>query len=94
MRDLQRAIAVAARADADDIEYAYWSAVADGVVNTRSGADRERVHGALRLLTLALLRVPDLTLQSHLLDVGEGPGDGMFGVVLHGVCERAPEHCG
>lgn len=89
MKDLHRAIAVAARADADEIEYAYWSALAEGVVNTRCEADRERDLGPLRLLTLAFLRLPDLTLQAHLLDVGDGPADGMLGVVLQGVCDTS-----
>jgi hypothetical protein len=89
VRDLQGAIAVAAGADVDEIERAYWSAVAEGVVNTRCRAEREREHGPLRLLTLALLRLPDLIVQAHLLDVGAGESEDILDVVLQGVCDTS-----
>jgi hypothetical protein len=89
MRDLQRAIAVAAGAGADELENAYRSAVAEGAGNTRCDADQERAHGALRLLTLALLRLPDLTLQAHLLDVGEDAAEGVLEFVLDRLCDTS-----
>ena len=39
MSDLQRAITAAALADADELEYAYWSALAEGADDTRSSPD-------------------------------------------------------
>ena len=71
MSDLQRAITVAALADADEFEYAYWSALAAGADDTRSSPDHERQLGALRLLTLPSHRHPDLALQTCLRDVPE-----------------------
>ena len=58
MSDLQRAITAAALADADDLEYAYCSALAEGADDTRSSPERERGLGALRLLTLAACGCP------------------------------------
>jgi hypothetical protein len=89
MRDLRRAIVLAARADADDLEYAYWSAVAEGALNTRCCADCERDHGALRLLTLAILRLPELTVQAHLVDAGAAAVDGVLDILLEGVCDAS-----
>ena len=74
MSSLQRAIVLAARADTEELRCAYWCAVADGALNTQCCADCERSHGALRLLTLAILRLPDLSVQSHLLDAGDSDG--------------------
>lgn len=89
MRDLRRAIVLAACADAEEMRLAYWSAVADGALNTRCCADCERGHGALRLLTLALLRLPDLRVQGHLLDAGEGVIDGVAEILLEAVCHTS-----
>ena len=89
MRDLQRAIALVAGADADELADAYRSAVAEGAANTRCDAERERAHGALRLVTLALLRLPDLTLQAHLLDVGGHGAEGVLAFVLDRLCDTS-----
>ena len=78
MSDIHRAVALAAGANAGELEQAYWSAIAEGALNTRSAPERERALGALRLLTLALLRLPDLALPAYLLDVAEcGHDDGL-----------------
>ena len=69
MSELQRAIALAAGADADELRRAYWFAVAEGEANTLADPVRERGLGALRLLTLSALRLPDLALQAQPLDL-------------------------
>ena len=89
MSDLHYAITVAALADADELEYAYWSAVAEGADDTRSRADHERDLGALRLLTLATLRLPDLALQACLLDVRDHPLPAVIDVALESACQTA-----
>ena len=45
----------------------YGRAVAFGVANTHCRCERERQFGALRLLTLATLRLPDVALYGELL---------------------------
>jgi hypothetical protein len=45
----------------------YGRAVAFGVANTRCSCERERQFGALRLLTLSALRLPDVALYGELL---------------------------
>jgi hypothetical protein len=42
-------------------------AVAHGVANTQCGAEQERRFSALRLLTLATLRLPDVAVYGELL---------------------------
>ena len=46
----------------------YATALARGADNTGCTAEEERALGALRLLTLTLVRLPDLALAAHLLD--------------------------
>ena len=84
MSDLQRAITVAALADADEFEYAYWCALAEGADDTRSSPVHERRLGVLRLLTLASLRLPDLALHGCLLD--EHPSPDAVAVALEATC--------
>jgi hypothetical protein len=69
--DIQRAMAVAASASAEEVEYAYWAAVAEGQANTRCDAVSERAYGPLRLLALAGLRTPELALHAQLLDLAD-----------------------
>jgi hypothetical protein len=45
----------------------YGRAVAFGVANTQCSSERERQFGALRLMTLAMLRLPDVALYGELL---------------------------
>ena len=45
----------------------YGRAVAFGVANTQCSSERERQFGALRLLTLSMLRLPDVALYGELL---------------------------
>ncbi len=63
--DLRRAIAAAAAGDAPDFRWAYRRAVAHGSKNTGCTPDRERAYGALRLLTLATWRMPDVVLCAY-----------------------------
>jgi hypothetical protein len=69
--ELQRAMALAAAADVDELRRAYWLAVAEGEANTVAAPVSERGLGALRLLTLSALRLPDLALQAQLLDLSD-----------------------
>ena len=74
---------------------AYSRAIAQGAANTQCTAREERAYGALRLLTLATLRLPDLALYAHLAhvcddevaerNVQESPGASL--VVLRAVSD-------
>jgi hypothetical protein len=64
--DLNRAMALAAAGE-PELRRAYGAAVANGATNTGCTAEEERAYGVLRLLTLALLRLPDLALCAHAL---------------------------
>ena len=46
----------------------------------------ERAHGTLRLLTLALLRLPELAVQAHLIDMSDAAPDGILDVILERTC--------
>jgi hypothetical protein len=72
--NMNRAVAIAAEAGERELRRAYAAAVSHGVDNTRCAADEERVYGTLRLLTLATLRLPDLFLYAHVMQMfGEDP---------------------
>ncbi|MGB0094786.1 MAG: hypothetical protein WBP81_19915 [Solirubrobacteraceae bacterium] len=66
---MNRAVATAAAADEPQLRRAYSAAVAHGSRNTQCSAPEERAYGTLRLLTLATLRLPDLFLYAHVLQV-------------------------
>ena len=86
MRQLHHAIVLAAAADADALDYAYGAAVAEGATSTLGCPSCERGHGTLRLLTLALVRVPELAVQAHLIDVSEMSPEGILDLVLERLC--------
>ena len=65
--DINRAMALAAAAGEPELRRAYGAAVSNGATNTGCTADEERAYGVLRLLTLALLRLPDLAVCAHVL---------------------------
>src|SRR4051794_19138480 len=46
----------------------------------------ERGHGTLRLLTLALVRLPELAVLAHLMDVSELSPEGMMDLVSERMC--------
>jgi hypothetical protein len=65
---VNRAVAIAAAANQTQLRSAYGQAVSHGAANTLCTAEEERAYGTLRLLTLAMLRLPDLYLYAHLLE--------------------------
>jgi hypothetical protein len=67
--DVNRAVALAATTGQAGLRRVYAVAVARGANNTGCTAEVERGYGTLRLLTLALVRLPDLALCAHLLDM-------------------------
>ena len=67
--DVNRAVALAATTGQAELRRVYAVAVARGANNTGCTAEVERGYGTLRLLTLALVRLPDLALCAHLLDM-------------------------
>ena len=73
--DMNRAVAIAATADGPELRRAYAAGVARGATNTWCAAEEERTYGTLRLLTLAMLRLPDLFLYAHIVEVLAGDGD-------------------
>jgi hypothetical protein len=90
---LQQAVAVAATASKPQLREAYLRAVVEGAVNTQCTADQERGYGTLRLLTLAMLRLPDLVLYVHWAQVCDDGSDRragrVSGVVLRAVGDVA-----
>ena len=65
---VNRAVAIAAAADQNELRSLYGQAVSHGAANTLCTPEEERGYGTLRLLTLAMLRLPDLYLYAHLLE--------------------------
>jgi len=65
--EISWAVAAVAALDARCRRTMYGRAVAFGVANTQCSSERERQFGALRLLTLATLRLPDVALYGELL---------------------------
>jgi hypothetical protein len=65
--EISRAVAAVAALDARRRRAVYGRAVAFGVANTQCSSERERQFGALRLLTLSTLRLPDVALYGELL---------------------------
>ena len=67
--DVNRALALAATTGQAELRRVYAVAVARGANNTGCTAEEERAYGTLRLVTLALVRLSDLALSAHLLDM-------------------------
>jgi hypothetical protein len=65
--EISRAVAAVAALDARRRRAMYGRALAFGVANTQCSSERERQFGALRLLTLSTLRLPDVALCGELL---------------------------
>jgi hypothetical protein len=70
--NMSRAVAIAAAADEPGLRRAYGAGIARGATNTECTAEEERMYGTLRLLTLATLRLPDLFLYAHIVEVLAG----------------------
>jgi hypothetical protein len=62
---IDHALGITARASERELRDAYAAAVSHGADSTWSAAVEERGYGTLRLLTLAVLRLPDLVLYAH-----------------------------
>ncbi len=73
--NMSRAVAIAAAADEPGLRRAYAAGLARGATNTQCTAEEERTYGTLRLLTLATLRLPDLFLYAHIVEVLAGDDD-------------------
>ena len=73
--NIGRAVAIAAAADEPGLRRAYAAGIARGASNTQCTAEEERTYGTLRLLTLATLRLPDLFLYAHIVEVLAGDRD-------------------
>ncbi|MGZ6639491.1 MAG: hypothetical protein ACXVHQ_40740 [Solirubrobacteraceae bacterium] len=88
---ISRAVAAVAALDVRCRRAMYGRAVAFGVANTQCSCDRERRFGALRLLTLATLRLPDVALYGELLHsyAGERRACCVVAQPLIGACSGA-----
>jgi hypothetical protein len=98
--EISRAVAAVVALDARRRRAMYGRAVAFGVANTQCSRERERQFGALRLLTLSTLRLPDVALYGELLHecAAEQQACGLVAQTLIGACagpmrlaHRAPE---
>jgi hypothetical protein len=78
--NIGQAVTIAAAADEPRLRRAYAAGIARGASNTQCSAEEERTYGTLRLLTLATLRLPDLFLYVHIVEVLAGDPD----------CDRVP----
>ena len=87
--DLFRAIVVAAAAGEPELRRAYRAALARGASNTGCTREEERCYGALRLLTLALLRLPDLSAAALLLHLVDGDEDPVIASTVADVAAGA-----
>jgi hypothetical protein len=70
--DMNQAVAIAAAADEPELRRAYAAGIAWGATSTQCTAEEERMHGTLRLLAQAMLRLPDLFLYAHVVEVLAG----------------------
>ena len=67
--NMYEAVIAAAAASRSQLRGSYLRAVAGGAHNTHCTPAEERRYGALKLLALATLRLPDLVLYVHLMHV-------------------------
>jgi hypothetical protein len=82
---MSRAVAIAAAADEPGLRRAYAAGLARGATNTQCTAEEERTYGTLRLLTLATLRLPDLFLYAHIVEVLAGDRDPAPSVAVRAI---------
>jgi hypothetical protein len=80
--NIEQAIDEAARASDAQLRKSYEVALAHGATNTGCRPDEERLYGTLRLMTLAILRLPDLAMIAQLMHI-----DNEDRVVLRAACE-------
>jgi hypothetical protein len=72
--NMHEAVIAAAAVSRSQVRGSYLRAVAGGVQNTHCSPAEERGYGALKLLALATLRLPDLVLYVHLMHVYHDDG--------------------
>jgi hypothetical protein len=84
-----RAVVIAAAADEPGLRRAYAAGIARGASNTQCSAEDERMYGTLRLLTLATLRLPDLFLYAHIVEVLASDRDHLPPVAVNAITAPA-----
>jgi hypothetical protein len=88
--NLQRAVLVAGAASDAQLRESYLRAVLEGAATTQCTVREERCCGTVRLLALAALRLPDLTLYAHWAQVCDDSCDARARrVVLRAVADLA-----
>jgi hypothetical protein len=68
---IERAVDEAAHASDARLRKSYEVALVHGATNTACRPDEERLYGPLRLITLAILRLPDLAMIAQLMHMGD-----------------------
>jgi hypothetical protein len=86
---MSRAVAIAAAVDDPGLRRAYAAGIARGASNTQCSAEEERTYGTLRLLTLATLRLPDLFLYAHIVEVLASDRDPLPPVAVRAITTPA-----
>ena len=82
--NIEQAIDEAAHASDARLRKSYEVALAHGATNTGCRPDEERLYGTLRLMTLAILRLPDLAMIAQLMHMNDEDR-----VVLRTACDVA-----
>ena len=82
--NIEQAVDEAAHASDAQLRKSYEVALAHGATNTACRPGEERLYGTLRLVTLAILRLPDLAMIAQLMHM-----DNEDRVVLHAGCDVA-----
>ena len=82
--NIEQAVDEAAHASDARLRKSYEVALAHGATNTACRPDEERLYGTLRLMTLAILRLPDLAMIAQLMHI-----DNEDRVVLRAACDVA-----
>jgi hypothetical protein len=69
--NIEQAIDEAAHASDARLRKSYEVALAHGATNTACRPDEERLYGTVRLMTLAILRLPDLAMIAQLMHMND-----------------------
>ena len=83
--NIDQAVHEAAQATDAQLRKTYGVALARGATNTGCMPEEERPYGTLRLLTLAILRLPDLALIPNYMHIGAGVDDPVVLGAAHDV---------
>ncbi|MGO9898824.1 MAG: hypothetical protein ACLP0J_03820 [Solirubrobacteraceae bacterium] len=88
--NIEQAVEEAAHASDAQLRKSYDVALAYGATNTGWRPEEERLYGTLRLVTLAILRLPDLAMIAQLMHMdNEDPVMLENPVVLRAACDVA-----